>query len=105
MTTLGLAMKLRCAIFRGPQEPPRQTLKWQVRRADTAVSSASFTTGARATFVRVDEMQAYPSSEPSRAELEQLPGPVVVEFGANWCGICQAAQPAIAQAVVELASD
>jgi thioredoxin 1 len=43
--------------------------------------------------------QPYSSSEPTRAELDQSRGPVVLEFGANWCGICQAAQPAITQAL------
>lgn len=30
----------------------------------------------------------YHESDLTREELEKLPGPVVVEFGANWCGIC-----------------
>ena len=29
----------------------------------------------------------------AREELDQLEGPVVVEFGANWCGICAAFTP------------
>lgn len=28
-----------------------------------------------------------------------MPGLTVVEFGANWCGICKAAQPAINEAL------
>jgi thioredoxin 1 len=32
----------------------------------------------------------------TRAALDALPGPTVVEFGTNWCGYCQGAQPAIA---------
>ena len=34
--------------------------------------------------------------EPSRAEVEILPGCTVLEFGASWCGYCIAAQPALA---------
>jgi thioredoxin 1 len=31
--------------------------------------------------------------EPTREEVEQLPGAVVLEFGATWCGYCQALEP------------
>ena len=41
----------------------------------------------------------YSSDEPSRAEVEAMAGNTVIEFGANWCGICQAAQPAIGNAL------
>ena len=41
----------------------------------------------------------YSSQEPARAEVDALPGATVLEFGANWCGICKSAQPAIAQAL------
>lgn len=41
----------------------------------------------------------YSSHEPSRADVDALPGATVLEFGANWCGICQAAQPAIGDAL------
>jgi thioredoxin 1 len=34
----------------------------------------------------------------SRAELDALAGPTVVEFGTNWCGHCRAAQPLIERA-------
>ncbi|RMX06466.1 thioredoxin [Corticibacter populi] len=30
-----------------------------------------------------------------RAEAEQLPGAVVLDFGANWCSICNAARPVV----------
>lgn len=36
-----------------------------------------------------------------RADLDMLKGPAVVEFGANWCGYCQAAKPIIAAAFVK----
>jgi len=38
----------------------------------------------------------YTDEEPSRAELDALPGPTLVEFGAPWCPICQAVQPRLA---------
>lgn len=38
------------------------------------------------------------NAEPTCAEIEALAGPTVLEFGATWCGHCQAAQPLIAQA-------
>lgn len=40
-----------------------------------------------------------PTTEPTRAEIDDLPGQVVLEFGTSWCGHCQAAQPLIAQAL------
>lgn len=36
----------------------------------------------------------------TRADIEQLKGPVVIEFGATWCGYCQVAQSMIAGALV-----
>jgi thioredoxin 1 len=40
----------------------------------------------------------YSPNEPSRDEVDAIPGPAVVEFGANYCGYCRAAQPLIAEA-------
>lgn len=36
------------------------------------------------------------SREPSRAEVDQLPGPVLLEFGAGWCPHCQAMRSTVA---------
>ena len=40
----------------------------------------------------------YKTEQPDRTEIDALTGPAVVEFGTNWCGICKAAQPNIAEA-------
>jgi thioredoxin 1 len=44
-------------------------------------------------------MSGYTTDEPSRAEVEALPGPMVIEFGTPWCGHCRRAQPIIAAAL------
>lgn len=41
----------------------------------------------------------YAQKEPSRAEVEALAGPALLEFGAPWCGHCRRAQPLIAEAL------
>jgi thioredoxin 1 len=38
----------------------------------------------------------YPSGEPSRAEVDAMPGPVLIEFGAPWCPHCQGIQSDLA---------
>src|SRR5688572_7387183 len=34
---------------------------------------------------------------PSREDLARMPGPVVLEFGTDWCGICRALAPKVAE--------
>jgi thioredoxin 1 len=34
----------------------------------------------------------YGKPEPARQEVDQMPGPVLLEFGTGWCGYCQAIQ-------------
>ena len=40
----------------------------------------------------------------TRADVDATPGPLVREFGANWCGWCQGAQPRIASAFAQAGS-
>jgi thioredoxin 1 len=40
----------------------------------------------------------YVTEEPTRDEIDTLTSPTVLEFGTDWCGFCQEAQPFIASA-------
>lgn len=41
---------------------------------------------------------SFSDPEPGRAQIDALPGAVVLEFGTGWCGFCRGAQPLIAAA-------
>ena len=43
----------------------------------------------------------YAVDQPSRGDIDALPGAVVLEFGTDWCGHCRAAQPLISAAFAE----
>lgn len=40
----------------------------------------------------------YEEIEPTRAQIEATHEPLVLEFGAPWCGYCRATQPLLARA-------
>ena len=43
----------------------------------------------------------YAAKEPSRPEVDALPGPTLLEFGSPWCGYCRRAQPLIDAALAD----
>jgi thioredoxin 1 len=43
----------------------------------------------------------YTDADPPRSTIDTLPGPAVIEFGAAWCPICQAAQALIRDALAQ----
>jgi thioredoxin 1 len=45
--------------------------------------------------------ESYLSPGPSREEVNERRGPALLEFGVDWCGHCQAAAPAVAQALAD----
>jgi thioredoxin 1 len=45
--------------------------------------------------------EVYAAIEPTRAEIDLLDGPTVLEFGSPWCGYCRAAQPLLASAFAD----
>ena len=44
----------------------------------------------------------YATDNPSREEVDALAGPVVVQFGTDWCGYCRAAEPSIEQELAKV---
>jgi thioredoxin 1 len=43
----------------------------------------------------------YLTASPSRAEVDALTGGTLIEFGTDWCGFCQGAQPHIEAALAQ----
>src|SRR5690606_25354671 len=46
-------------------------------------------------------MKPYSPEQPERSEIAALAGPMVLEFGTNWCGYCRAAQPLVERALAD----
>ena len=44
-------------------------------------------------------IKVYQAAQPERSAIDALAGDAVLEFGANWCGICRAAEPLITAAL------
>ena len=42
---------------------------------------------------------SYTVAAPTRSDIDATPGALLLQFGVDWCGHCQAAEPAIAQAM------
>lgn len=46
--------------------------------------------------------KGYAKTAPTRAEVDALAGATVLEFGTDWCGYCQGAQPFIEQSLARV---
>ena len=46
----------------------------------------------------------YQNPGPAREEIDATNGPILLEFGTAWCGYCQAATPAISEALAQFPS-
>ena len=42
---------------------------------------------------------SYSSDAPDRAAVDAMPGPVLLDFGTDWCGHCRAARPLVDDAM------
>ena len=47
----------------------------------------------------VNDIASYSPQAPERSEVDALPGLTLLQFGTEWCGHCQAAAPAVAEAL------
>ncbi len=56
-------------------------------------------TATLAKALAVNDIPSYCPQAPERAEVDALPGLTLLQFGTDWCGHCQAAAPAVAEAL------
>lgn len=49
-------------------------------------------------------MKPYTSNEPARTDIDATPGPLLLEFGSNGCGICSGTQPMLEAALEDHAN-
>ena len=43
----------------------------------------------------------YNTTQPERAAIDAMSGVTAIDFGTNWCGYCNAAEPHIARALAQ----
>ena len=46
-------------------------------------------------------MSSYSPDQPDRTEINGFTGPVLLEFGTDWCGYCRAGQPLVERALAD----
>lgn len=88
----------RGGICAGQDRPASRVLFRYSRRSQAAPAASHGRAqpySANAHEGLMDTEQRYTANAPTRAEVDALGGATVIEFGANWCGICAGAQPAI----------
>jgi thioredoxin 1 len=44
--------------------------------------------------------QPYLTEQPLRVDIDAMPGAMVLDFGTNWCSVCNAAQPLVDAALL-----
>jgi len=47
----------------------------------------------------------YPASDLARRDVDALQGPVVLDFGTSWCGVCRRTAPLVDEALARLLRD